>query len=144
MKYELKFALENEPPTEEVEEMALLTIRSVLESNFKGLRVLSLDKASTPSLKEAADRVLRTADDPHEEAMRLFRYFRERFGWAGTVFTRADVETQVDRLVTDDEWRKVSSTQVWQDMGGLMCDSGAWDWVDEAIEQSGIPSEVGG
>jgi hypothetical protein len=38
-----------------------------------------------------------------DEALRLVQDFRERFGWAGTEFLRADVEDAVVSAMDDDE-----------------------------------------
>ena len=43
------------------------------------------------------------------EAMSLYHMLANLNGWAGTVFQREDVESAIERPLTDDEWEKVQA-----------------------------------
>jgi hypothetical protein len=94
----------------------------------------------TWSLRNAVSFALDSMPDPETEAMRLFHHLRDRFGWAGTIFTRMDVESRVERTITDDEWEAVKDTKYWTDMPSVLCEGGAWDIVDDAIREAGLQS----
>ena len=53
-----------------------------------------------------------------DEAFRVFSEMRNKFGWAGTIFTRGDVEGMLEeydpiREFTDEQWEDFSSSKNW-------------------------------
>ena len=59
-------------------------------------------------------------------AMRNVWDIEQAFGWAGTFMTRGDVESQLGRDLTDDEWEQVQ---------------GSWEWrkgIQEQMVQTGF------
>lgn len=89
-------------------------------------------------LNEAVDNILLNADDPEQEAIDLVAHLRVKFGWAGTLLTRQDVGTELGRPLTDDEWQRVTSHKVWENMGGVWLEGGGWEDVRFALDDVGI------
>lgn len=92
-------------------------------------------------LNDAVSKALDQSQQPEQDALSLLHYLIDRFGWAGTVMMRADVESIADRELTDDEWEEVRSTKSWRDMGSTWLELGGWEPVRVALEEAGI--EVG-
>lgn len=74
------------------------------------------------------------------EAITALNNIRAAFGWSGTEFTRKDIESSLDRKITDEEWKKIQQTNYWsRRMGEAMAETG-WDYVDYAIAEAEIES----
>lgn len=75
-------------------------------------------------------------------ALSIFHYLSKKYGWTGTVFTRADAETQLEYedkydvvtglKMTDEEWKRISKSNEWLDIQDGMIEN-AWDQVNETI-----------
>ena len=90
-------------------------------------------------LNRAVSHALDAASDPEADALGLLHYLKGRFGWSGTVMTRADAETEAGRELTDDEWAAVNDTKSWSDAGSVWNEDGiTWETVREALHQAGV------
>ena len=64
------------------------------------------------------------------EADHIFHILRSKFGWSGTVFSREDVESYLDRELTDEEWETVQNSYEWRKgVQDRMCERG-WESID--------------
>lgn len=71
-----------------------------------------------------------------EEALDILLNLRDAFGWSGTEFTRADIESNLERALTNEEWEKVQTTWAWEKgLPGQACEAGWWA-VDNAITEA--------
>lgn len=70
-----------------------------------------------------------------QEAFEVLEALRSTFGWAGTEFTRGDVETTLDRPLTDDEWDSVQATYWWNKRLGEIATEQGWWAVDAIISE---------
>lgn len=69
--------------------------------------------------------------------MRLLYYLMERFGWAGTVVTRADAETEAGRELTDREWSGVRAMRAWRNAPSIWNEDGiTWETVRAALDEA--------
>lgn len=77
-------------------------------------------------------------DITEDEALYIINDIRNAFGWTGTEFTRHDVESTLERKITDEEWDKVQDTHFWsRGMRDAMTETG-WDYVEFATEEAGL------
>lgn len=67
-----------------------------------------------------------------EQAFEVLNALRDTFGWAGTEFTRGDVETTLDRPLTEDEWEKVLFSREWEKLMAEQTTQAGW-WVVDLI-----------
>lgn len=59
----------------------------------------------------------------------IFHHLMKRFGWTGTVFSRGDYQSAIDREVSDDEWEIVKNSWYWtKGIQSEMTDAG-WDTI---------------
>lgn len=94
------------------------------------------------TLTETVSHTLDAADNPEDEALHLFRYLMDRFGWAGTVMTREDAETAAGRGLTDREWDDVTHTWYWRKAAQTWNEIGVtWDTVELSLQEAGITEE---
>ena len=94
---------------------------------------------STNHLNEVVDDYLDNSPDPEQEALNLVVWLQMRYSWATVVFTRQDVETAIDRPITDEEWDKVTATPSWKEMYSILIEgSEGWEPIYMAIEEAGI------
>lgn len=70
-----------------------------------------------------------------QEAFEVLNALRDTFGWSGTEFTRGDVETTLDRPLTEDEWNKVRMTGMWHSRLGEIATEQGWWAVDAIISE---------
>ncbi len=68
------------------------------------------------------------------DGLNLFNTLRDMFGWAGTIFTRDDVELKAERKLTDEEWERIQLTHGWRHLADALCEQG-WYSVDFALEE---------
>ena len=87
-------------------------------------------------LNDTVSKYLDHAEDPEEEALNLLVWLQMRYDWAGVMFTRWDVETLIERKLTDEEWNKVTATKPWQDMHSIIIEAEGWEPVYMAIEEA--------
>jgi hypothetical protein len=67
-----------------------------------------------PAPPVARARPARSPGDPDpERAAELLEQMRQRLGWVVAVTSRADVERQLGRSLTPDEWRRVRDSRWW-------------------------------
>jgi hypothetical protein len=90
-------------------------------------------------LNETISNYLDNAEDGEGEAINLFHYLRERFGWTGTFMTREDVETVAERKLTDEEWKRVEDTKPWRDWSSIVLETGGWEPVYMALDEANVP-----
>lgn len=62
-----------------------------------------------------------------EEALQTFQALRSAQGWTGTIFTRADFEASIGQDLTDDQWKDVRTSKMW--------DSTTIDVMAEAFDE---------
>lgn len=67
------------------------------------------------------------------EAFDLLAALRATFGWAGTEFTRADIETTIDRELTEDEWEKIQNEEMWYSRLGEITTEQGWWAIDQIV-----------
>lgn len=61
------------------------------------------------------ERTITLPDDlTEDEALDLSITLDQKFGWAGTVVTRGDVEAILDTPLTDDQWLRLRNSRDWQ------------------------------
>jgi len=84
-----------------------------------------------------------------EQALSLFWAMKNRFGWAGTVFTRSDAEQEwqneqfdpateltSDNPMPDDVWEAVQDSWYWhRGLPELMTERG-WELVSQAVQEA--------
>lgn len=90
------------------------------------------------SLNELVGKALDTAEDPEQEAIELCLWLQSRYDWTGVTFTRQDVETVVERKLSDEEWESVTATKPWRDTASIILEVGGWEPVYMAIQEAGI------
>lgn len=83
------------------------------------------------------DTYLDTLTEP--DALRVFQYLREKFGWAGTIFTAEDIANRwIDKgnePLSDSDITKVMDTRYWRrGMSETLCETG-WEVLELAIEE---------
>ena len=93
------------------------------------------------SIPWAVANLLDESEQPEQKAINILHYLMERFGWAGTIMTREDAETQAGRDLTDEEWGTVRHTKPWRDMGSIWLELDGWEPVTMALDAAGI--EIG-
>lgn len=72
------------------------------------------------------------------EAIHLVREIFDRFGFVGTYFTREDVESRINRPLTDEEFDRVVETRAWcKGIEESMIEHG-WDLIDYAVDEAGV------
>jgi hypothetical protein len=75
------------------------------------------------------------------EAVGVYHELANRFGWAGTFFTRDDAEERWlqesgEDTFSDDNWNDLTSTWYWRKgIENRLCEEG-WDVVDLAIDDA--------
>lgn len=73
------------------------------------------------------------------QALDLFLRLSDRFGWAGTVFTRADADQSWSEYheqpgeLSDDQWEQVCNTWEWRKGVTEMMTERGWDMVHDAV-----------
>lgn len=72
------------------------------------------------------------------EAQSLYHRMCSAFGWAGTVFGRADVE-DIAGKITDAQWEAVQGTYEWRKGIPERLTETGWDIVHMAVSAAGIP-----
>lgn len=70
---------------------------------------------------------------PEEKAQSVHNRFKYLFGWEGTNFCRADVESFVDRAITDEEWARVVEQYEWRKGLPDRTTERGWQEVEDAI-----------
>lgn len=90
-------------------------------------------------LNDAVGKVLNESEKPEQDAIELLVWLRERYGWAGVMFTRTDVEEEVGRELTEEEWERISEQKVWREMGSVILEAGGWEPVYMAINEARVP-----
>ena len=76
------------------------------------------------------------------EAIRKFNEMRREFGWAGTIFTRRDVDDFAKRPLTDDEWNLVQASYPWRKGIPDRLTERGWMEVEDALRDAGVdPNE---
>ena len=76
-----------------------------------------------------------------DEAQTILCELRIHFGWQGTEFNRADVESEIDRPLTDAEWEDVQNTYEWRKgLPERTCEAG-WDEVRNVISSLNLRTE---
>lgn len=74
-----------------------------------------------------------------DHASTTIRALMAKFGFAGTYFVREDVDSVVDREITDEEWDKVQDSWFWyKGIPDALTERG-WDVLREAVDDAGIP-----
>ena len=83
-----------------------------------------------------------------DDALSVLHALQRRFGWAGTMFTRADAESQiedvddagevVERKFTDEEWTRVRATAAWDSVLGEILTERGWDIIRMAIRDAEV------
>lgn len=74
--------------------------------------------------------------EEHEiEALGMLVELRERFRWAGVVFSRVDVESHLERTVSDEEWDAISGSGEWTHMSDHLVEEG-WCVLAEACDNA--------
>ena len=83
-----------------------------------------------------------------DDALRVLRALRHRFGWAGTMFTRADAESQledvgrtgeiVEKKFTDEEWARVRATAAWDSVIEEILTERGWDIIRLAVADAHV------
>jgi hypothetical protein len=73
-----------------------------------------------------------------EEAVSLYHRMSNAFGWAGSIFTRADVE-DIAGKVTEEQWEAVQQTYAWRKGVPERLTETGWDQVHMAVDEAGIP-----
>lgn len=86
------------------------------------------------------DKMSIISDIDETGALEVFHALMNKFGWMGTIFNRNDVESNIDRSLTDDEWRSIRKTESWN-RGALGMVERGWDFVDRAIDQAGLKKD---
>lgn len=81
-------------------------------------------------------------DITENEAFEVLAALRNVFGWAGTEFTRADIETTIDRELTDEEWDAVQMNYWWDTRLAEISTEQGWWAIDEVISDLNLASEV--
>jgi hypothetical protein len=77
-------------------------------------------------------------DIGRERAAELVQRMRERFGWVVTVTERADVERQLGRELTGEEWRRVRESRWWANGVPDAMRNGAGDVLPTMLAALGI------
>lgn len=65
------------------------------------------------------------------------------FGWTGTVFGRGDVESWLNRDMTDEEWEQVRNHKLWYRFIPEGMVEQTWDNIGEVCGELGIESGEG-
>ena len=77
--------------------------------------------------------------DAEAAAIKLVVKLAARFDWAGTYWTRQDVEEVADRDLTDEEWAQVTDTWDWNNAYSTVAESGVGtDIIMAALEAAGV------
>ncbi len=78
----------------------------------------------------------------YSDSFEELRTIMDRHGWAGTVFTRADVESVVQRDLTDEEWATVSGSGGWRKLfdNAYVMDV-IWDNIRDLCNDLGIEAD---
>jgi len=61
-----------------------------------------------------------------DEAFRVFSKMRTKFGWAGTIFTRGDVEGMLEQYDPIHDGETINTEQGWDIIQGILD-----DWLKE-------------
>lgn len=77
-----------------------------------------------------------------DEAISLYHKFSEKFGWAGTFFTREDAEVSWNErynqegAMPKEAWEATADSYYWRKgLGDLLCEWG-WDLVHQAVGEA--------
>jgi hypothetical protein len=62
---------------------------------------------------------------------------RRRFGWTGTIYTRSDVEGELSRGLTDDEWQRVRDSKSWRNLSDCWAED-VWEQINGELLAAGI------
>ena len=73
-----------------------------------------------------------------DEAMSLYHAMQEKFGWAGTVFQREDVDSAAGRDLTDEEWEKVQDSYEWCKGVPERTTERGWDVIYSLVDELGL------
>lgn len=91
------------------------------------------------TLNATVNSLLDREEQPEEAALALFHSLMQRFGWSGTVMTRADAESIAERDLTEQEWEEVRNQKPWTDAGSIWNEDGiTWECIRAALENAGI------
>jgi hypothetical protein len=72
------------------------------------------------------------------QAGSVIRILMGKYGYVGTYFQRGDVDSVLDRVITDEEWDKVQDSWYWyRGIPDSMADRG-YDLVREAVNEVGL------
>lgn len=70
-----------------------------------------------------------------DDSMHIYHALRDQHGWAGTFFTREDVEDAYGRPLTDGEWAAVQRTWEWRKgIQAALCEYG-WEIIMDAAQE---------
>jgi hypothetical protein len=80
------------------------------------------------------------AEVTEDEANQIWQLLRDKFGWAGTFFSREDAdaifEEDHDRSLTDAEWEKVTDSYYWRKGLVETITERGWDLVRAAVDDA--------
>lgn len=89
------------------------------------------------------ERVINIDALAEEDAFRVFSAMCDKFGWAGTVFTRDDVEGLLEQYVedgeiinefTDEQWADFSSNKDWHRYVPEWMAEKGWDVIQDILD----------
>ena len=76
-----------------------------------------------------------------DEAATAVREIFAKFDFAGAFFDRSDVESWMDRRISDEEFTRVINTPQWSGVQDLMTSS-AWDSLGDACKDAGLDPDT--
>ena len=79
---------------------------------------------------------IKSGELSEEDSMHIVHALRDQHGWAGTFFTRGDVEDAYGRPLTDEEWAAVQRTWEWRKgVPQTLCEYG-WEIIMDAAQEA--------
>jgi hypothetical protein len=88
-----------------------------------------------------AGRIEALIEDLNDEQGRdALRILRRKFGWTGTMFARQDVEDQLGRSLTSEEWENVRLSRAWDRLQDRMIED-TWARMDDMLDELGIRND---